>query len=311
MPCESDEGGCQPIEEAGEIVTDQNEQVTNEGRVISAKNGSRFQKILEKMKAVFGQHQEAVTDLEGALKEMTEGSNEVNGDYHSTLPPTGATDQPAAFASGAKAVGNDMLHDAISQPPVGGMGTQTVMKQAEPSATPDAEKSAKEVDNMDDATKKNLTDMGYDTSDWNNFLAQVKALKDEKTALTDRIKGQDSEIANLKAQVEKFGKKLDQKKQKIENMKYQEFKNKLPKGLFPKTEEADVQLRKEWDEDRDAVTNKLLATVKGFKPKGQEGQTETPAAPVVDPVETIRNKKTRGIGLWDAYANEGKGGFVD
>ena len=296
------------LKEAGEIVENQQnpEQITDKGKIISAKNSSRLQKVIDQLKAVFGAHQEAIKDMDGLFAEMTGGGKEVNGDYHSVLPPTGPTDQPEAFAAGKQPVGNDMLKDATGYPPVGGM-IQTAMKKAEPSASPSpagGPADQKKVENMDDATKKSLNDMGYKTDDWNDFLVQVKALQDEKTALTDRIKGKDTEIANLKAQVEKFTKKLEQKKQKIANMKFEEFVNKLPKGMYPKTEEAKAQLRKEWEEDRDAVTNKVLSTAKGFKPGTQEqGITNGPAAAPeqsqAEIIEAIKNKKARGIGVWN------------
>ena len=118
--------------EAGEIVEDQVSEIENKGKVISAKNRSTFQKIRDKFVAVHGACQEAIKDMDGLFAAMTEGRSDVNGDYHSILPPTGATDQPEAFAAGGdEKVKNDMLKDAVGYPPTGGMGAESSMKQAE------------------------------------------------------------------------------------------------------------------------------------------------------------------------------------
>jgi predicted RNase H-like nuclease (RuvC/YqgF family) len=201
-----------------------------------------------------------------------------------------------------------MLTDAVGYPPVGGIPQGAA---ANDNATPGTtgmpasmkQKSAESPDqsggkDMEDDVKNALTAMGFKFED-GTFITQLKQLMEDKKALEERAKTADAEIQNLKAQCEKFTKKIEAKTQKIENMKFEQFTQKLPKGLYPKTEEAKDQLRKEWDEDRDAVTNKLLATVKGYKPKEQEGVTNAATPPAADPLAEVKNmaqKKARGIG---------------
>lgn len=334
------------MKEVGEIVEE--EQVSNIGKVISSKNCSRLQKVIAKMKAIFGTHQEAITDMEGLFGEMTAGGKDVNGDYQSILPPTGATDTPEMFASGG--VTNDMLNDAVNYPATAGMGDATSMKQkAETQPAPSPEggtvASAKnEDDSMDEDMKNALTGMGFKPEDGAAFITQLKQMMDEKKAAEDRATKAEGEVTQLKQQLEEKGKAADEKPaedeekaeeaegepeemkekdggimgmfktgktnqtaqtqkiaeltQKVDDMKFEAFKNKLPKGMFPKTAEAEKKLRKEWDEDREAVTNKVLDAAKGFKPGTQEeGVTNTASEPKkVDPIEEIKNKKSRGIG---------------
>jgi hypothetical protein len=135
--CHLKKEAASPNKEAGEIVEDQ-EQITDKGKVISSKNRTTFQKIRDKFVAVHGACQEAIKDMDGLFAAMTGERSDTYGDYHSILPPTGATDQPEAFAAGGSdAAGtggqtkNDMLHDATSYPPTGNVGAGTSMKQAE------------------------------------------------------------------------------------------------------------------------------------------------------------------------------------
>lgn len=359
----------------GEIV-EGNEPIENKGKTLSAKYHSRFQKIMSKLQEVFGSHQEAIKDLEGVLGEMTAERSDVNGDYHSILPPTGATDTPEVSAMGK--VGNDMLHDATSMPPVGGMG-KTSMKQAETSANPpvEADRKAspdgkpvvpggavtKEEEIMDEVVKKGLEDMGFKYQDGAAFITQLKQLMEDKKALEERINSVTKELGEMKAQKQqaefeagkaaeeekeeaeeeaeegmeekknaggimgmfKTGKpkgageqamkqKLEELTQKVNDMKFEQMVNKLPKGKAPKTDTEKAELRKKWDEDPEAVVNMVLDAARGFKPGTPQEGVSTPGTPAggqMSAEEQIRNKKTRGIGTWDPYLNEGKGGYRD
>jgi len=366
----------------GEIV-EGNEPIENKGKTLSAKYHSRFQKIMSKLQEVFGSHQEAIKDLEGVLGEMTAERSDVNGDYHSILPPTGATDTPAVSAMGK--VGNDMLHDATSMPPVGGMG-QTSMKQAETSANPpvEADRKAspdgkpvvpggavtKEEEIMDEVVKKGLEDMGFKYQDGAAFITQLKQLMEDKKALEERVNCAMKELDEMKAQKqqaetgaaekaeeeedeaeeeeaetdEKKGvtneyqglsksfktafqpvgskkggekalkQKVEELTQKVNDMKFEQMVNKLPKGKAPKTDTEKAELRKKWEEDPESVVNMVLDAAKGFKPGTPQEGVSTPGTPAggqMSAEEAIRNKKTRGIGTWDPYLNEGKGGYRD
>lgn len=348
------------IKEAGEIVEAQGsqEQIGNIGKVISSKNLTRFHKIMSKLQEIFGAHQEAIKDLDGVLGEMTAVRSDVNGDYHSILPPTGATDTPEATAMGK--IGNDMLHDAVSMPPVGGMSDQTAMKQSEPSGkNPPVEADRKASPNdgkpvvpggaptkeedMDEVVKKGLEDMGFKYENGAAFITQLKQLMEDKKALEERVNCAVKEIAEMKAQKQQAGtdaekkeeeakKLLDEAKteeetekkamkqkveeltQKIADLKFEQMVNKLPKAKVPKTDAERLTLREQWDKDPEAVMNMVIDAAKGFKPSTkEEGLTHSPAGqpPEQSPIEAIKNKKARGIGSWNPYANDGKGGYVD
>lgn len=366
-----------PSCKTGEIV-EGNEPIENKGKTLSAKYHSRFQKIMSKIQEVFGSHQEAIKDLEGVLGEMTAERSDVNGDYHSILPPTGATDTPAVSAMGK--VGNDMLHDATSMPPVGGMG-KTSMKQAETSANPpvEADRKAspdgkpvvpggavtKEEEIMDEVVKKGLEDMGFKYQDGAAFITQLKQLMEDKKALEERINSVTKELGDLKAQKQqaefeagkaeeeekeeaeeeaeegieekknaggimgmfKTGKskgsgqqamkqKIEELTQKVNDMKFEQLVNKLPKGKAPKTDAERLALRKRYDEDGgpEEIMNMVIDSAKGFKPGTPQEGVSTPGMPAGGTLsieEQIKNKKTRGIGTWDPYLNEGKGGYRD
>lgn len=335
----------------GEIV-EGTEPIENKGKTLSAKYHARFQKIMSKLQEVFGSHQEAIKDLEGVLGEMTAARSDVNGDYHSILPPTGATDTPEVSAMGK--IGNDMLHDATSMPPVGGMG-QTSMKQAETSANPpvEADRKAspdgkpvvpggavtKEEEIMDEVVKKGLEDMGFKCQDGAAFITQLKQMMEDKKALEERVNKSEKELSEMKAQKQKSDEEAEKKEsaakklleeaeteekamkqkledltQKVNDIKFEQMVNKLPKGKTPKTDIEKADLRKKWDKDPEAVVNMVLDAAKGFKPgTPQEGVSTpgTPAGAQMNAEEAIKNKKTRGIGTWDPYLNEGKGGYRD
>ena len=339
-------------EKAGDNV----DQVINTGKVISAKNLARFQKIVSKLHEIFGAHQEAVKDMEGVLGEMTAERSDVNGDYHSILPPTGATDMPEAFAAGK--VTNDMLSDATNYPPTGGMGDQTSMKQAETSGNPPVVPDKKalpdgkpvvpggavEEMDMDNDMNEKLTAMGFKVEDGAAFITQLKQMMEDKKALEERVNCTMKELNEMKAQKqkddsaaeakEKEAKKLleeadaeeeTEKKamkqkvevltQKVQDLKFEQLVQKLPKGKAPKTDADLVALRKTFDEDggQERIMNMILESAKGFKPATkEEGLGHAPAGqPEVSPIEAIKNKKAAGIGRWDPYANDGHGGYVD
>jgi flagellar biosynthesis chaperone FliJ len=343
--CHANEEAASLIKEAGEIVEEtEQDAITNVGKVISQKNCSRLQKIISKLKEVFGSHNEAIKDMEGLFSDMVGGRSDVNGDYQSVLPPTGATDQPELAAAGKESVGNDRLRDAITYPATGGMRAETSMKQkaetagttvgdamttekpelaeqtqksmkdltpfkkafnkdgdpgsetAAPTETPEEE--TEDEDEMMNADMKGaLEKMGFKYENGAAFLTQLKQMLADKKALEERVNKSDAELAEFKKGKENAEEELEEKKQKIATMQFDEFKNKLPKGMYPKTPEAETQLRKDWDADPVSVTNKVMDSARGLKPgTKEEGVTNTATEQKLAAIEEIKNKKTRGIG---------------
>lgn len=338
--------GLPQSKQAGETVD--GEQIGNIGRTLSARYQGRFQKLLNRMQEVMGTHQEAIKDLEGVLGEMTAARSDVNGDYHSILPPTGATDTPAVTAVG-KAVKNDMLSDAISMPPTGGMGDQTTQTENPPveadrkAVPPDGRAvvpggAPTEENDMDDVVKKGLEDMGFKYENGAAFITQLKQIMEDKKALEERVNCATKELAEMKAQKQKddeaeekkeeaAAKLLEEAKaeeeaqkqkvealtQKVNDLKFEQLVQKLPKGQAPKTPEALANLRSQWDKDPEAVMNKVIDAAKGFRPgTAEEGAGHLSLAPKnSETLEAIKNKKSRGIGVWNPNLNNGHGGYED
>jgi len=110
--------------------------------------------------------------------------------------------------------------------------------------------------------------------------------------------------------------KLEELTQKVNDIKFEQMVNKLPKGKAPKTEAERLALRKKYDEPTgpEEIMNMILDSAKGFKPGTPQEGISTPGTPAggqLSAEEAIKNKKTRGIGVWNPYANDGKGGYVD
>jgi hypothetical protein len=145
---------------------------------------------------------------------------------------------------------------------------------------------------------------------------EKKGVTNEYQGLSKSFKSAFQPVGSKKGGEKALKQKIEELTQKVNDMKFEQLVNKLPKGKAPKTDAERLALRKRYDEDGgpEEIMNMVIDSAKGFKPGTPQEGVSTPGTPAggqMSAEEAIRNKKTRGIGTWDPYLNEGKGGYRD